>query len=330
MKVRSCRNFVKVFDYFCPMRVIQDLSLCSFNQPLVTMGTYDGVHLGHQEIIKNLVKQAHATNKESVLFTFHPHPRMVLQPDNHAVKLIDTIDEKLAKLALLGLDTVVLFPFTLEFSRLSAEEFVQQILVDALGISAIHIGYDHHFGKNREGSFPQLVAFGQKYNFDVVETPAFELNGTAISSTKIRKALQEGAIEKAQLFLGTPFVLTGTVIHGNKLGRTIGFPTANLAIDQSEKIIPAIGVYAVSVTLDNKHYKGVMNVGKKPTVMQTEAISVEVFIFDFSADIYEKQLSVAVLKHLRGEQRFGSIDLLKEQLKKDEEMGRMLLADLPD
>lgn len=312
------------------MRVIQDLSLCSFNQPIVTLGTYDGVHLGHQAIIKNLVKQARASNKESVLFTFHPHPRVVLNPDNHTVKLIDTIDEKLAKLAALGLDTVILFPFTLEFSRLSAADFVQKILVNALGVSELHVGYDHHFGKNREGSFQELVAFGKLHNFLVIETPAFELNGTAISSTKIRTALQEGAIEKAQLFLGTPFVLTGTVIHGNKLGRTIGFPTANLAIDQSEKIIPTIGVYAVSVTLDNKHYKGVMNVGKKPTVMQTEAISVEVFIFDFSADIYDKKLSVAVLKHLRGEQRFGSIDLLKEQLKKDEEMGRMLLADLPD
>jgi riboflavin kinase/FMN adenylyltransferase len=219
------------------MRVIQDLSAVSFNQPILTLGTYDGVHLGHQAIIENLVKQARLSNKESVLFTFHPHPRMVLQPDNHAVKLIDTIDEKLEKLAALGLDTVILFPFTLDFSRLSAEEFVQQILVDAIGISAIHIGYDHHFGKNREGSFPQLVAFGEKYHFEVVETPAFELNGTAISSTKIRKALAVGDTEMAALFLGTPFVLTGKVIHGNKLGRTIGFPTANLAIEQALSLI---------------------------------------------------------------------------------------------
>ena len=310
------------------MRVIQDLSLCSFNQPILTLGTYDGVHLGHQAIIENLVKQARLSNKESVLFTFHPHPRMVLQPDNHAVKLIDTIDEKLEKLAALGLDTVILFPFTLDFSRLSAEEFVQQILVDALGISAIHIGYDHHFGKNREGSFPQLVAIGEKYNFEVVETPAFKHNGTAISSTKIRKALAAGDTETATLFLGTPFVLTGKVIHGNKLGRTIGFPTANLAIEQATKILPEIGVYAVKVKINEFVYSGVMNVGKKPTVLQTDAISVEVFIFDFSADIYDQVISVSVYHRLRGEQRFESVDLLKQQLAKDATLARTYLAAL--
>lgn len=311
------------------MRVVHALtSDCTFNRPILTLGTYDGVHLGHQHIIRNLVKRAEESGRESVLFTFHPHPRMVLYPDSHSVRLIDTVEEKLAKLEHLGLDTVILFPFTKEFSRLSAVEFVRDVLVNRIGLSEMHVGYDHHFGKNREGSFTELVELGELYGFSVQETPAFTLDGVAISSTKIRNALAEGNTALAAKYMGTPFVLTGTVIHGNKLGRTIGFPTANLEVHQSLKILPEIGVYAVKVHFKNQVLQGVMNVGKKPTVQSSEQISVEVFIFDFQEEIYGETLTVEIYNRLRGEQRFDSVHSLKEQLSKDAEMARMYLLDL--
>lgn len=309
------------------MRIIRDLTPdIQFNQPIVTLGTYDGVHLGHQTIIREMVAEAHAKGKESVLLTFHPHPRMVLYPESHSVRLIDTIEEKLEKLEKLGLDTVILFPFTLKFSRLTAVEFVRDVLVNQIGVSQMLVGYDHHFGKNREGNFQQLEELGVLYDFGVREIKAVETEGIAVSSTKIRKALAEGEMKKVERFLGVPYQLSGLVIHGNKLGRTIGFPTANLYLDQTTKILPEIGVYAVQVIVQGNRLNGVMNIGKKPTVQQTDAISVEVFIFDFEAEIYDETVRVFVYDRLRGEQRFGSIDELKSQLKKDEENARFVLA----
>jgi riboflavin kinase / FMN adenylyltransferase len=309
------------------MRIIRDLTPdIQFNQPIVTLGTYDGVHLGHQTIIREMVAEAQAKGKESVLLTFHPHPRMVLYPESHSVRLIDTIEEKLEKLEKLGLDTVILFPFTLKFSRLTAVEFVRDVLVNQIGVSQMLVGYDHHFGKNREGNFQQLEELGVLYDFEVREIKAVETAGIAVSSTKIRKALAEGEMRKVERFLGAPYQLSGLVIHGNKLGRTIGFPTANLYLDQTTKILPEIGVYAVQVIVQGNRLNGVMNIGKKPTVQQTDAISVEVFIFDFEAEIYDETVRVFVYDRLRGEQRFGSIDELKSQLKKDEENARFVLA----
>lgn len=311
------------------MRIIHELTPdVQFNQPIVTLGTYDGVHLGHQTIIREMVADAKRQGKESVLLTFHPHPRMVLYPDSHSVKLIDTVEEKLAKLEKLGLDTVILYPFTLKFSRLTAVEFVRDVLVSQIGVTQMLVGHDHHFGKNREGDFQQLLELGQLYGFAVQEIQAVQANDTAVSSTKIRKALAEGDMEKVERFLGQPYQLTGTVVHGNKLGRTIGFPTANLEIDQDTKMLPEIGVYAVRATHNGRIFDGVMNVGKKPTVLDTDKIFVEVFIFDFSEDIYGDLLHVRVYHRLRGEQRFTSVDALKEQLKKDEENARALLHTL--
>lgn len=311
------------------MRIIHELTPdIQFNQPIVTLGTYDGVHLGHQTIIRKMVDEAKRQGKESVLLTFHPHPRMVLYPDSHSVRLIDTVEEKLAKLEKLGLDTVILYPFTMKFSRLTAVEFVRDVLVAQIGVTQMLVGHDHHFGKNREGDFQQLLELGQLYDFGVQEIQAVQANDTAVSSTKIRKALAEGDMEKVERFLGEPYQLTGTVVHGNKLGRTIGFPTANLEIDQDAKILPEIGVYAVRATHNGRIFDGVMNVGKKPTVQDTDKIFVEVFIFDFSEDIYGDLLHVRVYNRLRGEQRFASVDALKEQLKKDEENARALLLTL--
>ena len=311
------------------MRIIRDLTPdVQFNQPIVTLGTYDGVHLGHQTIIREMVAEAREKGKESVLLTFDPHPRMVLYPESHSVRLIDTIEEKLEKLEKLGLDTVILFPFTLKFSRLTAVEFVRDVLVSQIGVTQMLVGYDHHFGKNREGNFQQLEELGVLYDFEVREVKAVETDEVAVSSTKIRKALAEGDMKKVERFLGVPYQLSGVVIHGNKLGRTIGFPTANLYLDQTTKILPEIGVYAVQLIVQGNRLNGVMNIGKKPTVQQTDTISVEVFIFDFEAEIYDETVRVFVYDRLRGEQRFGSIDELKSQLKKDEENARSVLATL--
>lgn len=311
------------------MRIIHELTPdIRFNEPIVTLGTYDGVHVGHQQIIREMVSEARANGQESVLLTFHPHPRMVLYPDSHSVRLIDTVEEKLAKLEQLGLDTVILYPFTLKFSRLTAVEFVRDVLVGQIGVKKMLVGHDHHFGKNREGDFRQLEELGALYGFSVQEVGPVQKDELTVSSTKIRNALMAGETDKAARFLGGPYQLNGIVIHGNKLGRTIGFPTANLQIDQETKILPAIGVYAVKVEHRGRHFNGVMNIGNKPTVQQSDLISVEVFIFDFSEEIYGDTLTVSVFDRLRGEQRFGSVDELKTQLKKDEENARAVLAAL--
>ena len=311
------------------MRIIRELiSSVQFNQPIVTLGTYDGVHLGHQEIIRGMVKRAKENGQESVLLTFDPHPRMVLYPDSHSVRLIDTVEEKLVKLEKLGLDTVILFPFTMKFSRLTAVEFVRDILVGQIGVKEMVVGYDHHFGKNREGNFQQLKELGNLYDFSVNEIQAVSTGEVTVSSTKIRKALAAGEMNLVTRFLGEPFKLTGEVIHGNKLGRTIGFPTANLKIDQTTKMLPEIGVYAVRVQLNDRNFEGVMNIGKKPTVQQSDLISVEVFLFEFAEEIYGELLTVTIFDRLRGEQRFGSVEELKQQLKKDEQNARSVFMSM--
>lgn len=311
------------------MRIIRELiSSVQFNQPIVTLGTYDGVHLGHQEIIRGMVKRAKENGQESVLLTFDPHPRMVLYPESHSVRLIDTVEEKLVKLEKLGLDTVILFPFTMKFSRLTAVEFVRDILVGQIGVKEMVVGYDHHFGKNREGNFQQLKELGNLYDFSVNEIQAVSAGEVTVSSTKVRKALAAGEMDLVTRFLGEPYRLTGEVIHGNKLGRTIGFPTANLKIDQTTKMLPEIGVYAVRVQLNDRNFEGVMNIGKKPTVQQSDLISVEVFLFDFAEEIYGELLTVTIFDRLRGEQRFGSVEELKQQLKKDEQNARSVFVSM--
>jgi riboflavin kinase / FMN adenylyltransferase len=308
------------------MRIIRNLdSNIRFSKPVLTLGTFDGVHLGHQEILKNLVQHAKKNGKESVLFTFDPHPRIVLDPVNHSVKLIDTLNERLKKLELTGLDTVILFPFTKEFSQLSAREFVEQILVDKLNVSEMFVGYDHHFGKNRSGNFEELKHLGEEFNFQVSQIEAVQLERDSVSSTKIRKALSEGNTTHAMSYLGVPYQFSGEIIKGNQLGRTIGFPTANVLVKEETKIIPAHGVYAVRVELNGVWHCGVMNIGTKPTVQDSLKTNLEVFIFDFSADIYGEELHVLVYDFIRSEQRFASLEELKTQLKKDEETARALL-----
>jgi riboflavin kinase/FMN adenylyltransferase len=311
------------------MRILTELNeSILFNHPILTLGTYDGVHLGHQEIIRTLVQRAKNAGKESVLFTFEPHPRKVLYPEGAGVKLIDSVEEKIEKLKALGLDTIILFPFSLSFSRLSAMEFVRDILVHSIGVSEVHIGYDHHFGKNREGSFQELIELGELFNFSVHQIGPVTFETNTISSTKIRNALIAGEIDKANSYLGRRFSMRGVVVHGKKLGRTIGFPTANIDLNNSDKIIPKFGVYAVLVRLENVVYKGVMSVGINPTVTSENTTKLEVYIFDFDREIYDQEIEVEFVQYIREEMRFESMELLINQIKDDEQVAIRMLADI--
>jgi riboflavin kinase/FMN adenylyltransferase len=281
------------------------------------LGTFDGVHIGHRKILEKLTQPTTNDTTESLVLTFFPHPRMVLKGQSD-VKLLNTIEEKIDLLENLGIQNLVIHPFDETFSQLTAEEFVKTVLVDRFHIQKIIIGHDHRFGKNRTANIDDLIAFGQQYNFEVEQISVQEIQDVSISSTKIRNALTEGNMALANDYLGYEYFLTGTVSRGKQLGRTIGFPTANLIIKESEKLIPKIGVYVVKCILNQKTLFGMMNIGFNPTV-SGEKLSIEVHFFDFDADIYDQKISVSVLKHLRSEQKFGSVELLKEQLKKDKD-----------
>lgn len=284
------------------------------NNPVLTTGTFDGVHLGHKKILRQLRLAADHLGGETVLFTFQPHPRMVLFPDAHNLKLLNTEKEKIEQLEKAGLQHLILFPFTLEFSRLSATEFIRDILVNQLKVKKLIIGYDHHFGRNREGSAENLKELAPIYKFDYEEIPVQVLDDVSISSTKIRRAIEQGDVKTAQKFLGYPFQLNGVVAHGDKRGRTIGFPTANLKIEDSAKLIPGNGVYAVKVHHKGNSYKGMMNVGVKPTIGENKGISIEVNIFDFEGELYDENLKIELIDWIRDEKKFASIEDLKQQL----------------
>lgn len=303
------------------MKVFQGFeTIENIPNPVLTIGTFDGVHVGHQKIIDRLNQEAEKVDGESVLFTFYPHPRMVLYPENHGLKLIQTQVEKVDKLRRFGLKNVIVHPFTKEFSRLTALEFVRDFLVNKLHVKKLVIGYDHQFGKNREGSIEFLRDVCETYGFEVIEISAQEINDVNVSSTKIRNAITEGDPGMARHFLGEPFELNGRVIGGKELGRQIGFPTANIDVDSEVKLLPKSGVYAVNVVLgDGTVREGMMNIGVKPTVGNEEAVSIEVHIFDFDKNIYGEYVTVQLLSRFRDEQRFDSVNELKEQLDKDED-----------
>lgn len=291
---------------------------------VVTTGTFDGVHVGHRKIINRLNQIAKKIGGESVLLTFDPHPRMVLFPDDHGLELITTIDEKVALLEQAGVDNLIIHPFTKEFSRLSSLDFIREILVDKIGTSVLVIGYDHHFGRNREGSFEHLRESGPLYGFDVEEISVQDVDNVAVSSTKIRKALQEGDVSTANKFLAHPFQLTGTVVHGDKLGRELGFPTANIQIDDKHKVIPANGVYACYVLIAERKLKGMLNIGNRPTVNGTEK-RVEVNIFDMDEELYGEEVTLMLQERIRDEKRFDSVDGLKARLAVDKNLALRIL-----
>ena len=307
------------------MRIFEGLeNVGQIKNPVVTIGTFDGVHIGHQKIIQQLILEAKKIDGESVLITFHPHPRLVLFPDNHNLQLLQTQAEKLQTLAENGLENVIILPFSKEFAQLSALDFVQTVLYKSLRAKKIIIGYDHQFGNDRKGNIDFLIAHANDFNYDVIEIPAEEINEVNVSSTKIRTALQDGSVEIANAFLNKPFELSGTVIKGEQLGRTIGFPTANLDLKDNTKLIPANGVYAVKVQLQNeeKPYFGMMNIGYRPTVSLAQKQSIEIYLFDFQADLYEAHLKVSLYKRIRKEEKFVNLATLKSQLSKDEALIR--------
>lgn len=309
------------------MNEYQDFhSIEKIHHPVITIGTFDGVHVGHQKIIKQLNEEAEKVNGESVLFTFYPHPRMVLYPESHGIKLIQTQEEKLAKLQKMGLKNCIVFPFTFEFSRMTALEFVRDFLVNKLHVKKLVIGYDHQFGKNREGSIQFLKAICDTYDFEVIEIPAQDIDEVNVSSTKIRDAILKGNIEKANDYLGDLFELSGTVVKGNQLGRTIGYPTANIVLNSDLKLIPGNGVYAVRVLVRGTWFDGMMNIGMRPTVSSNGGRTIEVNIFDFDETIYDETVTVQFLSKWRDEQKFNGLDELKNQLKIDEETIRTVLS----
>ena len=302
------------------MKIYTDLKDFSALNPVVTIGTFDGVHLGHRKVIRRLQELAHKVNGETVIFTFYPHPRLVLNEEDNGLRLINTLEEKKVLLEAAGIDHLVIYPFTKEFSKLSYVEFVEQILVKQLGMKYLVVGYDHRFGHKREGKYEDLKVFADQLNFKIERQDALNMDAINISSTKIRKAISEGDIKTANKYLGYRFFIKGDVVDGKKLGHKIGFPTANIDPQESYKLVPKDGVYAVKVDVDDKRYLGMLNIGVRPTVNnQLDNRSIEVHILDFEQDIYYKNITIHFYQRIRNEQFFASIDELKAQLKKDKE-----------
>ena len=285
--------------------------------PIVTTGTFDGVHIGHQKIIKEINKIAKTCNGESVLLTFFPHPRLVLFPDGDSLKMIQSQNEKIEALKTAGLKHLIIYPFTKEFSRSSAVEYVRDLLVNKIGVKKLVIGYDHQFGRNREGSLENLKELAPLYDFEVEEIPAQLISDVKVSSTKVRKAVLEGRVEDVNNYLGNPFAISGKVVEGDQIGREIGFPTANILVEDKYKIIPGNGAYAVKIRVAGVWYVGMMNIGVRPTVTNENFQKIEVNIFDFSKEIYGEEVTIKVEKRLRSEMKFNSLEELKSQLEED-------------
>ena len=282
----------------------------------LSSSNFDGLHLGHKAILNQLVNTAKKDNLSSILLTFFPHPRMILQKDS-SLKLINTINERSAIIKQTGVSNLIIHPFTKEFSRLTALEFVRDILVNQLHIKKIIIGYDHQFGRNRTATINDLIEFGNIYDFEVIEITAQQLQNVSISSTKIRKALEEGDVKTANQYLGYPFMLSGKIVKGKGIGKTLAFPTANLKIKEDYKLIPKNGVYLVKSSIDSQLAYGMMNIGTNPTVSDSDQLSVEVFFFDFDKTLYGQSLTIEVLDRIRDEQKFSGLVALKVQLEQD-------------
>ena len=307
------------------MREITDITTFTTQQPTVlTIGTFDGVHLGHQKIIERVVTTARQEGLLATIFTFFPHPRMVVQHDK-SLKLIHTLEEKKQLLQQLGVDLLVVQPFNEAFAQLTAEEFVSTILVQHLNVKKVIIGYDHRFGRNRTANINDMRLFGEKYGFAVEEISVQEVDEVSVSSTKIREALNKGDVTTAEHYLGTPYSLTGTVVHGLKLGRTLGYPTANIQVTEDYKLIPKDGVDVVYSYIGGQKVYGMMSSGKNPTI-EGKGASIEVYFFDFNGDLYDRELTIYFVKYLREERKFSSVALLKKQLQDDETTARKAIA----
>lgn len=303
-------------SYRLPVQIFK--SIADFHtdaQTVVTLGTFDGVHIGHRKIIERLVQQAKTRGKKSLILTFFPHPRLVLQ-ESSEIRLLNTLDEKIALLAETGLDYLIVHPFDEAFSRLTAAAFVSDVLVQKLHTAKVIIGYDHRFGRNRTADIHDLTRFGQTHGFEVEQISAQEINDVSVSSTKIRSALQEGDIARANQYLGKPYPLGGIVVKGKQIGRTIGFPTANIQVSEPYKLIPQIGIYVVRSQWNGQTLYGMLSIGTNPTVGGTQ-LSVEVYFLDFDQDLYGQHLHLEILHRLRGEAHFESLDALKAAINQD-------------
>ena len=290
----------------------------STKKTIITLGTFDGVHIGHKKILEKVLQNTGDGQYESLVLTFFPHPRMILKEDSD-MKLLNTIDEKIDLLDKIGIQNLVIHPFDEKFSRLTAEEFVKTILVDRFQVQKIIIGYDHRFGRNRTANINDLIAFGEQYDFEVEQISVQEINEISVSSTKIRNALLEGNMTLANDYLGYNYFLTGEVVKGKQLGRTINFPTANLKIQEKYKLIPQNGVYIVKSVINEQTVFGMMNIGFNPTV-NGQNQTIEIHYFDFDADLYHQKIRVSILQRIRSEQKFESVNLLKAQLETDKQM----------
>jgi riboflavin kinase / FMN adenylyltransferase len=299
------------------MKIYEGLdNLPEIRNAVVTSGTFDGVHLGHQKILSRIQHTARDMNGETVLITFWPHPRLVLYPNEHNLRLLSTFEEKAFLLKQFGLDHLITIPFTKEFSQLTSEEFIQQVLIDKINTKKLVIGYDHRFGKNREGGFEFLKSNIEKYRFELEEISREDIDQVGISSTKIRKALENGNVHIANEFLGRPYEINGIVIKGEQIGRSIGFPTANIHIPNDYKLIPCDGAYAVEVKVEDRFYKGMLNIGNRPTLKGIHQ-TVEVNLFDFEEDLYDRRVTVYFKEYLRPEEKFANLEELKLQLEQD-------------
>ncbi|HKL03733.1 MAG TPA: bifunctional riboflavin kinase/FAD synthetase [Cryomorphaceae bacterium] len=304
-------------------------NLSEFNptiKAIVTVGTFDGVHIGHQELLSRIRELAQKEGGETVLLTFSPHPRIVLFPDDNDLKLLTTMEERIDRLEKSGLDHLIIHPFSVAFSRITALEYVRDVLVNQIGVHKLVIGYDHHFGRNREGNLSRLKEMAPSYGFDVEEISAREIDDVNVSSTKIRNALESGEIELANEYLGYAYSVTGDVVEGDKIGRSMGFPTANLKPLEATKMIPETGVYATIAVLNGTRYNSMTNIGYRPTVSAKGKPRIEVHIFDFEGDIYRSTLTIEFEKRLRSEQKFENLAALKNQLEIDAEHTRNFFA----
>jgi len=300
------------------VKLYSNLDHFKARKPVVTIGTFDGVHLGHQKVILRLQEFARHHDGETVIFTFHTHPRIVTAPNETNLRLLTTLNEKISLFEKYGIDHLVIYQFDKSFSELSYSEFVEKILVEKIGTHCLVVGYDHKFGKNREGGFEYLKNCAEKHKFEIERLDALLVDEDSVSSTKIRDALQNGDIEKANHYLGYQFTLHGTVVNGKQLGRKLGFPTANIEASDKYKIIPGYGVYAVKVEINGTDYNGMLNIGTRPTFNNNaDNRSIEVNIFDFGGDIYGKEITLEFAGKIRDEEKFDSIEMLVNQLGKD-------------
>lgn len=304
-------------------RTAYDFAGCK--NAVVTTGTFDGVHKGHRKIIDRLKTLAAKNDGETVMFTFDPHPRMVLFPDDDSLRLLNTIEEKISLLEEAGIDHLIIHPFSMEFSRHTALEYVRDLLVNALNVKTMVVGYDHHFGRNREGDFNDLVEFGNIYGFKVEEISALMLDEINVSSTKIRKAINEGDIQTANAYLGYSYQLQGTIVSGDGIGTKLGFPTANVKVKDELKLIPKNGVYAIRAQFEGREFGGMLNIGYRPTVSNTGEPRIEVHLFGFNEKIYDRTITLKLKERLRDEKRFESKEELIAQLKRDEQAVKAIL-----